>query len=879
MSAPIMDFTQALLAHGLEPGEVLPDGILRRCPSNGSGQDRAGYYAMFDNGEGVFGGFFGDWRGNLYETWLSGNAKELDKKGREALEARINAIKAQAQKQRDEEYRTVAAKAVRLWKASKAADDNHPYLKAKKVQAYGLRVSKAGQLVIPVMDAAGNICSLQFIDAAPDQGKFGKKFMTGGQIGGNFFAIWGKREVFYICEGYATGASIHQATGQSVICAFNAGNLKQVGMAIRARHPKTALVIAADNDQWTDGNPGKTKGMEAAKEVGALFALPRFKDETRRPTDFNDLAAQEGLDAVRLLLKDAKAPQNKPSVKHPFEPRQDGVYFLEEDRDGSVTPVKICSPLEVVAVTHNEHNEQWGRLLKVTDLKNIVHLWAMPLAMAWSGRGEFIEELCDIGLRPAPGRKTADRIRLFISDYPTTEMVLCADRIGWHGESFVLPDKTFVPSDQPGRVVFQGEARKHNFRTKGALPEWQEHISRYAVGNSRLALALSIALAGPLLHLLDGESGGFHFVGDTSAGKSTILLAAGSVCGGGLEGYHKQWRSTDNALEAIASAHCDTLLCLDEIGQCDGRVVAETSYMLANGQGKQRLGKGAALKKAYTWRLVFLSTGEMSCAEKVRENGGRMKAGQEVRVLDIPAVPAKGMGVFETLHGFPSGAALADHLRAHTKRLYGHPLPIFLSKLVSNASEVRSIWDDFASRFMAQTCPDTAPHGVQRACKRFALAAMAGTLATSWDIFPWPGNQATEAASICFQDWLTARGGTADMDAIHGVDRVRAFLMAHGSSRFEIIGGGDGQKIVNRAGFKQSDDFGDWLYLIAPEAFRQEICAGLNFKTVCQALQELGALLAPEGRFMMQARTSGQRGYFYVVSEKALFSTGGADPD
>jgi putative DNA primase/helicase len=873
MSKAFIEFEQALLAHGLEPGEIAPDGVLRRCSSNGSGQDKAGYYALFDNGRGVLGGFFGDWRTGIKEAWISAKAKDLSKKDREEFKARIEAARSQAQEERHKEHKAAAAKGLKIWEAATEAMDEHPYLKTKGVPALGLRVSKRGQLLIPVMDTCGKLLSLQFIDAEPDEkGKFGKKFLTGGQVGGRYFTITGKREVFYICEGYATGASIHQATGQTVVCAFNAGNLKPVALAVRTRHPKAGLVIAADNDQWTDGNPGKAKAMEAAKEAKALFALPRFKDESSRPTDFNDLARLEGMEAVQMQLLAARGPENKPDTLHfPFDIRPDGVYYREEDKDGGVTPVRICSPLEVVAVTHNEHHEQWGRLLKVTDLAGHLHLWAMPLRMTRGGREDFLEELCDMGLKPVPGRKSGDRIRLFISEHPTTEMLLCADRIGWHGESFVLPERTFSPSGRSGRIVFQGEARTHNFRTKGTLAEWQEQIGRYAVGNSRLALALSIAMAGPLLHLLGGESGGFHFVGDTSAGKSTILLAAGSVCGGGLDGYHKQWRSTDNALEAIASAHCDTLLCLDEIGQCDGRVVAETSYMLANGQGKQRLSKGAALKRAYTWRLVFLSTGEISCADKIRESGGRMKAGQEIRVLDLPAVPANGLGVFETLHGFSSGAALADHLTTAARRVYGHPLPTFLTRLVSEAGDIRLTWDPFLAKFLAKTCPDGAPHAVQRACKRFALVAMAGALATAWGVFPWPDNQATDAAGICFRDWIQARGGAASMDAIHGIEQVRAFIMAHGSSRFELVDGGDTQKVVGRAGFKRRNNAGEWVYLISPDVFKNEVCAGLNMKTVCQALRDMGALLSENGRALFQFRAEGEKRRFYAVNEKALF--------
>lgn len=874
MSHALTEFEQAILSHGLEPGEIIPDGKIQRVSSNGSGQDKAGYYALFDNGGGVLGGFFGDWRTGLYETWFSSKTKDLSKEDQAKFKAKIETARKQTEQQRKEDAGKAAEKARSMWEACKEAGNDHPYLKKKQVQAYGLRESKQGQLVIPVMDTAGQIQSLQFVGSDGS-----KKFLTGGHIGGNFFAIKGKREVLYVCEGYATGASIHLATGQTVVCAFNAGNLKLVAQAVRKRHPKANLVIAADSDQWTEGNPGKAKGMDAAKEVKGLLALPLFKDESSRPTDFNDLARLEGLETVRLQLLDAKQPENKPEAKHfPFTTRADGVYYLEEDKDGGVTPVKICSPLEVVAVTHNDLHEQWGRLLKVTDQKGILHYWAMPLRMTRSGRGEFIEELCDMGLRPVPGRKAGDRIRLFISDHPTSETVLCVERIGWHGDSFVLPERSFSPSG-PGKVVFQGAVREHNFRTKGTLQQWQERIARYAVGNSRFALALSIAFTGPLLHLAGGESGGFHFLGDSSAGKSTLILAASSVCGGGPSGYHRQWRTTDNALEAIASGHCDTLLCLDEMGQCEARVVAETSYMLANGQGKQRLSKGAALRNAYAWRLIFLSTGEVSCAEKIQEGGGRMKPGQEVRVIDLPASPARAHGVFETLHEFETGAAMADHLRSVSGRFYGHALQSFLSELIPQADDVRSIARTFLAEFESRTCPANAPGTVRRVCKRFAVVALAGTLATDWGVLPWPPAQATEAATTCFQDWIQARGGATSMDALRGVEHVREFIQAHGSSRFEVLGFGDSQKVVNRAGYKRKDEGGDWVYLIFKDTFRREVCAGLDVGRVCRELKQRGALLFTGGRNVKYEWVEGKSTDFYAIRESGLASDQECDLD
>jgi Domain of unknown function (DUF927) len=100
-------------------------------------------------------------------------------------------------------------------------------------------------------------------------------------------------------------------------------------------------------------------------------------------------------------------------------------------------------------------------------------------------------------------------------------------------------------------------------------------------------MRVCVAFSGPLLHPLNAESGGFHFVGNSSIGKTSTLLMAGLIWGGGgTTGYLRSWRATDNGLEGLAGDHCDCLLCLDEMGQVNPRAAGQAAYMLANGAGK-----------------------------------------------------------------------------------------------------------------------------------------------------------------------------------------------------------------------------------------------------------------------------------------------------
>jgi hypothetical protein len=160
---------------------------------------------------------------------------------------------------------------------------------------------------------------------------------------------------------------------------------------------------------------------------------------------------------------------------------------------------------------------------------------------------------------------------------------------GWFGSTFILPDGAVGVAALDEHFILQtAHVVDHAYNIRGSLIEWQHNIARFAVGNSRLALAISAAFAACLVGPCGAESGGIHFRGRSSVGKTTALSVAGSVWGGGDRGFIRSWRATANGLKATAAAHSDGLLCLDEISQLGGREVGEIAYMLANGQGKAR---------------------------------------------------------------------------------------------------------------------------------------------------------------------------------------------------------------------------------------------------------------------------------------------------
>ena len=154
----------------------------------------------------------------------------------------------------------------------------------------------------------------------------------------------------------------------------------------------------------------------------------------------------------------------------------------------------------------------------------------------------------------------------------------------------MLPNETLGKTDEV--FLFKSDHHISNFNTRGTLDDWKINIAKRILGNTILEFCLSCAFAGPLLTPCDLDGGGFHLLGASSSRKTTALCIAASACGGGDKGYIQSWRSTDNAVEGIALNHNNCLLCLDEISLATSKTVAESAYMLANGQGKARADRG-----------------------------------------------------------------------------------------------------------------------------------------------------------------------------------------------------------------------------------------------------------------------------------------------
>jgi len=287
------------LDHEPEPGRMT------RFSPDGSKGDKAAWVRVFPDGDGAV---FGCWRDGTSFTWQRRregpppDAAELKNIRQRAEEAR----KA-ADAEREASYREASEKARRTWESAEPAT-GHPYLARKGIGPHIAR-ERGGWLVLPVFANDGSIQSVQSVNPTGE-----KRFLPGGKMQGG--RCWlgdpAGAEIVALVEGYATGASVHEAMGWPVCVAFNAGNLRPVALDVRAALPDAKLIVCGDDDRHTEGNPGRQKALEAAGLVGAVAVFPVFDGDDG--TDFNDLHQQSGLAAVRSQLFAALAPAPQPET-------------------------------------------------------------------------------------------------------------------------------------------------------------------------------------------------------------------------------------------------------------------------------------------------------------------------------------------------------------------------------------------------------------------------------------------------------------------------------------------------------------------------------------------------------------------------------------
>ena len=525
-----------------------------------------------------------------------------------------------------------------------------------------------------------------------------------------------------------------------------------------------------------------------------------------------------------------------------FHLLENGLYYIEQTKEDELRRY-ISSPINVLAQTRDTTNNAWGRLLEWYDADGVKHIQALSMELFQSDGVELRKALAYQGVIIAPDGRARNLLQSYLMSYPTDVRALCVDRVGWHDNIFVLPNKQIGQHENNELIVYQAtQGVDSNYQSNGTLEHWKNNISIPIATHSKLVVALSSAFAGQLLAPLEQQNGaGVHFKGQSSKGKTTALYVGCSVWGKPSK-YHKTWKSTGNALEHTAYMHNDGFLALDEIGEVTNpKELGNIVYMLANGKGKGRMTKQITAKPSYEWKVIFLSTGEKSLKEIMQESGQKTKLGQEIRLIDID-ISNSEYGLFDQVDFAESAAKQSRLLVERSNQSYGVAGMAWLEYLTSDKESTINQAKKLLEQYNLELVAGHSQGHIVRVANAFALIAAAGELATQAGITGWQTGTAFNAVKTVFNDWVNSFEYVGDYENREYILHVKAFFEANESSRFESITPDPDhiEKIINRVGYWKIEN-GEKLFLVLPEQFKNEVCKSLDSRKVAKALliQEL----------------------------------------
>ena len=672
----------------------------------------------------------------------------------------------------------------------------------------------------------------------------------------------------------------------------------------------TAEPAALDpDDEQIDTQAGdEPSGLaNLMREIELLSDLPSLEyQRVRRPT------AKRLQIGVRALDREIEAYQRTRELK---EANADRTHVKSDDDEDTrwpsgftmhpnglfrnfmrnSPPVWLCDPIEVLGEGRDITGHDWCKWLRWKDGDGRLHTWPMPMRMLASNPGELEGEFLQRGLRLALDSEGKSLLRQALGGVRSRTRVTLVMQAGWHHPdggpaAFMLPNGETCGTAAESLVLKSPRTRARG-TASGTLEDWKKDVAAHVIGNHVPAFMLAAAFAGPLIDTLREPSGGFHFWGKSKSGKTLAMRIAVSAWRSSVDkGELHDWRTTANALEAVAEECSDGLLDLDEIHQAEPRDVVSAVYELANESGKQRLWRDTNPQQRRTWRSMILSNGEISI-ETVAAGVGKkvLPAGVEVR---LPSIEIDAADMWSNLGNFSSRNELVAHLFRALKSNHGTPIRVFLNRLADARSEsstdleasAQAMRDIFRRRLAPDA--DAQVHDVARRC---ALVATAGELATQWEILPWKKGEATMAAITVFGLWVAKRGNVQSGEENRHIDVIRAFLSKEGAGRFVRLGLTSDNKLFeidpeqlvnNRAGWRRRlgpSEGHDEEFYVLPAIWR-EVCAaaGVSPTAVAKTLRDRKYLIPGDGNNLAEKHRipGADDSRFYTVKSTIL---GGED--
>lgn len=550
----------------------------------------------------------------------------------------------------------------------------------------------------------------------------------------------------------------------------------------------------------------------------------------------------------------------------PFRPRPHfeidnrGVWWVNvrTDKDGDIIesePQFLSDPIDIIG-TGQDNDGAYYRIIKFKDkITRQQKTAALPQAEIADGKcwGRLGFYGLSIESNPTKRRKLADYLQKEGSQTAFT----ITDRAGWHEDSYIMPSgETITATDKDPAIIYNGDTSQAKaYQPNGELTDWQQNIARYAVGNSRLCLALGASFAAPLLSLLNEESGGFHLMGDSSDGKTTAAKVALSVWGK-PSGSLLSWSGTKIGFSNTAAARNDGLLVLDEIGQASPHVIGDTVYSVMNGINKVQGAKQGGNRALSRWKVMMFSTGEKTPDSILKHHKGDWNAGQAARLPSIRA--AAQYGIYDTLHGFEDGALLSEHIAQSTEKYHGTAGRLFIRQLLDDLEQAKQHATERMAAFMA-TIPELSGQA-RRVAKRFAIAAAALELAAP--VTGLPVGVGMAGVKKCFDEWLEANGSGKHEDR-RIIEQAEDFIAQHAlGTRF--MEWSDKSTNKDHAGYRKQE--GEKLELwVIRRVFADEIAQSFDEAKVCRVLADNGLLKYNHKNRGYQHQRKGN-GWFHVLA-------------
>lgn len=760
------------------------------------------------------------------------------------------------------------------------------YLTARGLVGFIFPILPDGSLMMSLTSNAGTTTAVQII--APDGGK---RLISGSAITGSWHAVnavWDP-QVVIIAEGLATALTAHQIRPDALaVAAINAGNLKPVALAMRSCYPEAQIIIAADNDWHAEGeaddrgklkvNTGRISAEKAAQAAGGWVALPagEFK------ADWDDLRQRDGITDTRAAFSESlyqpqgedvsvlaevtvtdSASQKRNAQKPYVDSRRNGLYWVEpKEKGGEITEVEslLCSALKVVGVGIDDNRTRY-------------------LVLRWRALGAKEETtqaipLADIGEREgwrtlkAGGLyvTTKSGLRATLADWLQSqahkgEVWRIAQATGWQCGAYLMPDGDIIGTPEIP-VLFNGRSSAASgYTTRGTAESWRDSVANLANGNYSMMTGVAAALAAPLIGLAGADGFGIHFYEQSSAGKTTTANVAASLYGN-PDVLRLTWYGTALGLANEAAAHNDALMPLDEIGQgADPVEVYKSAYALFNGTGKLQGAKEGGNRELKRWRTVAISTGEVDLETFIAGAGRKAKAGQLVRLLNIPLSKAIHF------HAHESGKHHADALKDAYQSHHGAAGRAWVQWLADHQQDAVNAVREAEARWRG-IIPADYGEQVHRVGARFAIleaALMAGRVITGWD-----EQTCRDAIQYSFNAWIR-EFGTGNKEHQQIIEQTEAFLNAHGLSRFAPFPYDPGSlPIANLAGYRQKGghEADPVVFYTFPAAFEKEIAQGFNAKMFAEVLKNAGMLTPPNtgrGYQRKSPRIDGRQINVYVI--------------